>query len=178
MINKNDIIKVAIKYIEEKSIDFTILDVAKILKTSKRTIYQSFVSKNALIAEAIEYIFTDIKLQHYEILKQDINSLEKLYNILLVYPRVVNFDKISLNKIVQNYPNIYAQIDKQLAGNWELTLEVFNQCKSEGFVDTQVNNDEFRLIMLGIYEQSLNFPNHQEMLKKSLHIVFNGIKQK
>lgn len=176
MITKTDIIKAAIKMFEQYGVKFSMLSVATELSTSKRTIYEYFDCKQQLMQSMVDFLFDEIDAIHTRILKEDISELDKLKKILLVYPESINMDSVHLDSLLKNNPDIYAMIDARLMANWELTLAQLDRCIACGSVKP-VDKRLFRDIMLSIYEKSLTYSNHKEVLGECLDMVFEGIER-
>lgn len=173
-ITKYEVINSALKCFESKGIKLSILDIAQDLNTSKRTIYNFFDSKDSLLYCAIDYVFDDIERQHLSIISEDIDSLVKLKRILSVYPAVINIDNLQIDKIAQLNPPVYELIVNHFATKWELTLEVYERCKTECLI-RDFSSDAFRATMLGVYEQVMHFANHHELLIECIDMVFAGL---
>lgn len=174
-ITKENVIKSVLKCFDKKGIKLSTDDVAKELKTSKRTIYTYFQSKDDMMRCAISYIFADIERQHKIIVASDKNWLDKLIEILLVYPSVINLNGVDLKNIQRLNPDLYLLILENFATKWDLTFEVFEHCKEQGLIK-QIDKEVFRAIFLGIYEQSIENPHHQEILKECVRVVFDGLR--
>lgn len=174
-ITREDVVKSVLKCFDRSGIKFSTDDVAKDLKTSKRTIYNHFQSKDDMMRCAIDYVFDDIELQHKQIVASDKNWLDKLIEILLVYPSVINLNGVDLKNIERLNPQLYSLIIEHFSTKWELTFEVFERCKEEGLIK-QIDQSVFRAIFLGIYEQSIENARHQDVLKECVRVVFEGLK--
>lgn len=177
MIQQREIIKATINRIENAGAKFSMLDIAKDLRTSKRTLYKYFNSKEELVAEAINYVFEDIERQHLDILKLDISCIEKLKKILMVYPTNINMNNIQINKIIESNPDVGKLLDNQFSIKWDLTLNVFDECVKNGEINN-FSREAFRSTMLGIYETVIVYPNHQQLMEECVKMVFNGLENK
>lgn len=174
-LTRENVIKSVLRCFDKKGIKLSTDDVAKDLKTSKRTIYNYFKSKDDMMRCAISYVFDDIERQHKLIVASDKNWLDKLIEILLVYPSVINLNGVDLKNIQRLNPDLYMLILENFSTKWDLTFEVFEKCKEEGLIK-QIDKSVFRAIFLGIYEQSIENTQHQEILKECVKVVFDGLK--
>lgn len=174
-ITKENVVKSVLKCFDKKGIKFSTDDVAKDLKTSKRTIYNYFQSKDDMMRCAIDYVFEDIEKQHKQIVAGDKNWLDKLIEILLVYPSVINLKDVDLKNIERLNPELYLLIREHFSTKWELTFEVFEKCKEEGLIKP-IDKNVFRAIFLGIYEQSIENARHKDILQECVQTVFEGLK--
>lgn len=170
---RDKIIESALELVEKYGIKFTLDDVAVMLKISKKTIYKYFKNKEDLINAIIDFVFADIHKQHQHILKKDISDVEKLKMIVTVYPSVIHFDTLKLNKLIELHPKIYERINKQLFDNWDLTLELFDKCVESGSM-RPISRECFRTVLLGIYDRVMHFDDHENMTKECVDAVFNG----
>ena len=172
--DKLDIIKCAIKCFEKKNIKFSMADLTAELNVSRRTLYEYFDSKEDIVNAVVKYIFNDIESTHKRILAEDISSIEKLKKILLVYPSMINLDGYNISKIGELLPSVMKLINSELEANWALTISVFEECK----VNKQIGDydcEVFRMVMLGIYEISMTYQNHHQMLEQSIELLFGGL---
>lgn len=170
---RQKIIDTAISLAQEHGIKFTLEDIAAQASISKKTIYKYFDGKESLINAAVDYIFADIHKQHEDILSLDISETEKLRKIACVYPSVIRFDSLKLDKLIELHPDIYRRIEKHLRDNWELTLELFDRCVGEGSLKN-IDREYFRMILLGIFEQTLCAENPEQATKACIDAVFFG----
>lgn len=167
------IIDSAIKLIQQYGIKFTLDDIAADAKISKKTIYKFFSSKESLINGVIDYIFADIHAQHKTILNEDIPNIEKLIKIVSVYPQVIHFDSLKLDKLIELHPDIYKRIDGQFHNNWDLTLSLYDKCVEEGSVKP-IDREYFRLILLGIFDQAIHLEDHEKATTECIKAVIYG----
>lgn len=167
------IVEAAIAMAEKKGIKFTLADIAAELKISKKTIYAYFSGKKELIGAAVDYIFDDIHRQSDGILRLDTGNLDKLREIVSVYPAVINFDRFKLNKLLKLYPDIFAKITARLDADWEQTFDLYEKCVQEGSLK-DIPREYFRAVMLGIFEQCLYFEDHKQATKICVDAALYG----
>jgi len=172
--NKLEIIKSAIRCFEKKGIKFSLADLTADLNISRRTLYEYFESKEAILNAIVKYVFNDIVNIHRRILTEDISSIDKLKKILLVYPTGIDLDNYKISKIGKLLPSLMKLINGELEANWVLTLSVFEECKANGEI-RECDGEVFRMVMLGIYEISMTYENHQHMLEQSIELLFSGL---
>lgn len=170
---KQAIIDTAITLLEKYGIKFTLDDIATANRISKKTIYKYFRSKDALINALIDFIFEDIHRQQQLIMQEDIPEVEKLKRIVCVYPQAIHLDSIQLDKMVDLYPNAYARIVEQLSTNWDLTLELYDQCVADGSL-RDIGREYFRLIVLGVFEQAIHMEDSEKVTRECIDILFSG----
>ena len=167
------IIQSAIKLVEKDGVKFTLSEVAASIKISKKTIYKFFKGKDELISAVIVYIFSDIHRQIDDICALPMSTLNKLKEVVGIYPTVINFDTFKLNKLVELYPDIHKSITAQFDINWEKTLALYDQCVIEGSV-REIPREYFMTVLLGIYDRALHYDNHREVTRACIDAVFSG----
>ena len=151
---REKIIECALGLVDMHGIKFTLDDVAVTLRISKKTIYKHFKNKEDLINAIIDFV-------------------EKLKMIVTVYPSVIHFDTLKLNKLIELHPKIYERINKQLFDNWDLTLEMFDKCVENGSM-RPISRECFRTVLLGIYDRAIHYEDHEKMTEECVDAVFNG----
>lgn len=170
---KEKIIQTAVDLVQEYGVKFTLSDIASNAGISKKTIYKYFDSKEALLRAVVDYVFEDIRRQHQKILKQDLPNVEKLRRIVCVYPEVIRFDSIKLDKLIELHPEIYARINAQFRDNWDLTFALYEECVKEGSI-RNIDKQYFRIILLGIFDQAIHTENHEETTNVCIDAIFDG----
>ncbi len=174
MADKIEVIRCAIKLFEKKGLKFSVLDLAKELSTSKRTVYAFFENKEALIQAAVDFLFDEIDELHHQILALDIPEIDKLKRILETYPLSINLDNVNLQNIINGNPRFEKMIEARLSANWELTLAQLDRCIQDGVL-RNIDRQVFRELMLSIFNSALKFKNHQEVLGEYIGALFCGL---
>ena len=86
---KHRIMEVALEEMHEQGSKFTMSDLAHRLGMSKRTLYENFDSKEALIAAIFDTGLQDLKRQRIAIMNDNrLNITEKLQRMLTVKPEL------------------------------------------------------------------------------------------
>lgn len=171
---KTKIILEAIRLFEQNGIKFTLSELASEMAISKKTVYKYFGSKEELLKQAVDYVFMDIDRQHREIIAMDIGLVDKLKQVLRVYPGIINISSENITKIQELSPELFAYINYHYTINWEIALDLFEQCVREGLL-RDIPADCFRVTMIGLYDNLLQFDNHREMLDICIDFVFRGM---
>ncbi len=178
------IIEAAIAEFNEKSMKFTMDDLAKRLMMSKKTIYLFFKDKESLFLETADYCFNKIKAAQQEIMENEsLNVVEKLEKILIAMPdsyRTVDFRQVHLLK--NRYPKIYKKVAGRLEGQWEDTIFLLEEGMKEGKIRT-ISIPVFKVMVEStIYTfltQSVLIEHeisYEEGLEEMLGILMNGIR--
>lgn len=105
-----------IKLFGKKGIKFTMDDLAKELRMSKKTLYVYFKDKETLLLSTVDYIFDGIKEEEYKVSEDtSLSTVEKLEKIMGVMPdsyKDINFAGLYMLK--DKYPKIYKKSEKGL----------------------------------------------------------------
>ncbi|MEG2936137.1 MAG: TetR/AcrR family transcriptional regulator [Clostridium sp.] len=113
----------------EKSLKFTMDDVAKRLQISKKTIYTVFPDKETLFLETVDYCFVAIKEEERRILEiKDLDIVEKIKKILIVLPeRQKSIDWRQIHTTKEKFPKIFEKIEKRIETEWDSTIELLQE---------------------------------------------------
>jgi AcrR family transcriptional regulator len=108
---KDRIIGTTIQEMNERSIKFTVDAVANRLGISKKTVYQYYPSKDALIGVVIDAILADIEMQKQDILVNYHDLAGQLTAILTIEPRLVGkLSPLVFDDIRRAYPKEWEKI--------------------------------------------------------------------
>lgn len=176
------IIEGAIEETGEKGIKFTMSDLARRLGVSKRTLYENFDSKEALIDAIVERFFYVMKEKEEIILKDsNLNTLEKLKAIAMILPNDPKLMYISkFYEMKQYYPKQWNKVGEWL-NKWEPESTLIEEGIRSGQL-RKVNPIVFRKIviesMMSLVERSFLMKN-DITLKEALHgmvdIMLHGL---
>lgn len=180
---KERIMEATLEEVNDKGLNFTMNDVARRIKVSKKTIYSLFQDKESLCIETVNHCFLAIKESEAAILQDDKLPLEeKIKKILIVLPdRYANIDFRKISGGKEKYPKVYAEIEKWLNSGWEPTISLLQEgidsgllkqfsipilkCMVEAAIQQFLNGEE--LLIHGVsYDTALN---------EMLDILWNGI---
>ncbi|MGE5677347.1 MAG: TetR/AcrR family transcriptional regulator, partial [Pseudomonadota bacterium] len=125
----DEIVRATIAEFDENGIRFTMDDLAKRMRISKRTLYSHIESKEKLILDIIELNFRSIKEQEKKIMENDgLDIMEKLRNVLSIMPfSNVPIDYRRIHEIKEFYPKLYERIEYHLSTEWENTLYLIQE---------------------------------------------------
>ncbi len=176
MDQKKILIKTVLDLFEAEGSGFTMDQVAKKMKISKKTIYKEYGNKEDLLMLIVEAIFKGIEDKLLAIGENtEYNSLEKLVKVTCAFPDVKDIDYHKAIMMKSDFTRPYERFIHYIEDNWSFTHELFDKCIEEGYLqkfDFQV----FRLIILGITKQVLDsdFPNPEVMLETCIKQTFKG----
>lgn len=183
MDNRERVTAAALEEFEQHGIRFTMDDLARHLRMSKRTIYEQVGTKEDVVAMVINAAFASIKEQEAEIIADPgLDSLTKLKRVLTVQPvRSDLANPSAIAELREIYPAMYDLIVKHLSTGWEATLALLDQATREGLI-RPVNPLILREILLAAMEQMLRNDflatagmTHEEALVEVVDIVFRGL---
>lgn len=181
---KDKIIDAVIEEFNEKSLKFTMDDIAKRLGISKRTLYSIVQDKEALFIEMMDTVFIAIKESEREIVaNQSLDILEKLKKILIVVPeRYKTIDFRQLYGLKSKFPRIYAKIEDRLETDWDATFKIMEQAMEEGKI-RRISLPVFQAIFTGTIEYYLSRSvlidskiAYEDAINQMLDILINGIR--
>lgn len=131
---KEKILNAAIEEFEKKGLKFTMDDIAKNLGISKKTLYNVYDNKEAMLLALADYCFADIKKSEKAILEDtEMDIVTKIEKIMVVLPeRYQNIGLSNLYQLKDKYPNIYTRVSSYLETDWDATIALLEQGISEG----------------------------------------------
>ena len=160
------IINETIFLIEKKGFSFTVNDLANGLSTSKRTIYTYFSSKNQLVEEVIQHLFSQIKEQEKFIIENtQLSLLEKIHQILIFVPKQFELMDVRLLADLKKYHyEEWIKLDRFLKEEWESVNILMEQAIKENLIKN-INTSLFIEVYLGAINQiyQSNFASKNEM---------------
>lgn len=171
---REKIIQEVIKNFEIKGVKFTLDDIAKGLSISKKSIYEYFSGKDDLLTSTVDYVFDDVLKQQYDILASSMSNVDKLKNMLCVYPSMMQINDEKMDKFEELYPSIYKHIHRRFVTNWEMTFKALNTCIESGELKV-VEHNIFKTIFVGLFDSVLNQSNQQDLLRKCIDVIFEGL---
>lgn len=122
--------------LSERGLKFTMSELASQLGMSKKTIYQLFVSKEALLSEVVKNTFAKIKEAEQIILSDEsLDIIQKIKALTIVLPdsyKSLNWQRVG--ELADKYPKIYAQIQEGLESDWESTLSLYEEAIERGLI--------------------------------------------
>ncbi len=177
------IINAAIDVFQEKGLKFTMDDVAKKIKISKKTLYQVFATKEEMLFALADYCFADIKKSEKEVLMDEtLSTLEKLKKIMIVLPeRYQNIGLSKLYDLKEKYPDVYSSVAHYLETDWDATIELLERGMEEGVIK-RLPIPVIKAMVEGTIQHFFASPilvennmTYEEGLQHMLDILFNGI---
>lgn len=134
--NRAAILEGVIEVFQKKGIRFTMDDVARQIKMSKKTIYVCFKDKEEMFLAMVDYLFDGIKKSEQTVISDpEMDTLTKIRTILSAMPDSYrNLDFGQLYEIRERYPVIYQKVEERLETGWENTIDLLRKGMEEGVV--------------------------------------------
>ncbi len=183
MDNRERVTAAALEEFDKHGIRFTMDDLARHLRMSKRTIYEQVGTKEDVIAMVINAAFASIKEREAAIIANpDLDPLTKLKQVLVVQPARADLaNPTAIAELREVYPAMYDLIVEHLSTGWEATLALLDEATRQGLL-RPVNPLILREILLAAMEQMLRDDfltsagmTHEEALIEVVDIVFRGL---
>ena len=158
------ILEGALGVFKEKGPKFTMDDLARQMKMSKKTIYTIFTDKNELMCEMMNYAFDLIKLEEDKVYNDNsLTTIEKIRGILAVLPESqTGFDFTAMHQLALKYPKAYEIMKRRLDSGWESTTELIRK----GIKDGEIRDADFGIFKL-MYEATVDRLLMGDFLKSS-----------
>ncbi len=181
---REEILEGTIQAFNQKGLKFTMEDLARLLKMSKKTIYTVFRDKEELFLAMVDYLFDSIKESERQVMENTgLSTLEKIKAVMGVMPegyKEVDFRQLYMLK--DKYPAIYGQVEKRLETGWEMTIALLEQGMEEGVI-RQVKIPILKMMMESALEQFFQRDilvrhniSYHEALDEVVTILVDGIR--
>ncbi len=173
----------AVEEFQYSGFRFTMDALAKRIGISKRTLYETIPSKEAVIEMVIDRTFEDIKEQQKVILNhQGLDTNEKikqLFTIVPTYAKVIDYRRIM--ELKQAFPKLYQKVEQCLESDWEPSIMLLRQGMKEGVI-RKTNVVVLKLLLCEVYEQLINGETlirnqitYEEAMQEMMEIIFEGL---
>ncbi|MFP7254902.1 helix-turn-helix domain-containing protein [Terribacillus goriensis] len=133
---KKRIIEETIKLIKIRGLSFTISELAQILGTSKRTIYQHYDSKASLVEEIIRQLMQQIKQMEQTVMAdEELHTAEKLRRLLAMLPVGYGvLDVRLLSDLKRYYYEQWKVLDQFINEEWDAVRKIISDGVNEGSI--------------------------------------------
>ena len=179
---RKKVIETAIEMFNEIGCRAVTMDgIAAKLKISKRTLYEMFDNKEALLMECIAEVHRFIVCKRLENMKESQEPfLMALYIIRNETTLCLYYSKI-LNDAKKHYPKLTNRLLKNYAKHFKETLlEVFNKAEKRGDLRSDINIKDIvdtiaMNINIGILNSSPNDGIQKKMLRETCYTFLRGL---
>lgn len=139
---KNRIMTAFIEEIENNGMKFTMDDLARRLRISKRTLYEHFSSKVDILDAIIDQTFAEMNDITEQIIQDEkLSLIEKIKGVMNVLPKHWEFyDLRTLEQMKRHFPEQWAKVDAELKHDWAALRLLLEQGIREGeIIDMNVS---------------------------------------
>ncbi|MBO6166294.1 MAG: TetR/AcrR family transcriptional regulator [Eubacterium sp.] len=183
---RENILQGTLEVFNAKGLKFTMDDIAKNRKISKKTIYKVFHDKEEMFLAVVDYLFDCIKDEEQKVANDEsLTTLEKVKKILGVLPNsYMDIDFRQLYSVRESFPKIYKKIEERLENGWELTISLIEQGIEEGVI-RPIRIPILKMMLEASLEQFFqrdvlvtNKIKYQDALAEVVDILVEGIETK
>ncbi|WP_033541247.1 TetR/AcrR family transcriptional regulator [Planococcus sp. CAU13] len=148
---KSRILQAFIEETQENGIKFTMDDLARRIGISKRTLYEHFSSKLAILETIIDATLYDFDKRSREIIGNETITLqEKIRQTISMMPEHNDFyDERILSQLKRYYPEQWNQVTKRL-NEWDELKILLEEGMKEGIIKEQNVNVLMKVIISAI----------------------------
>jgi AcrR family transcriptional regulator len=179
---KENILNVAAELISKYGLKkFTIDEIAKELKISKKTIYQHFQSKDEIIRD---FFITTLESDQNSVistLNSEMNFLDKIHSIIYSN-HTYRIPLALLNEAKQFYPAEWAKIEELKHFKTRSIQKLLEQAKTDGIIKPEVHFGVLSKMLEEISDIFIDYPfllenklTTAEAIDEALKIVFQGV---
>jgi len=170
------ILLAVLKLFEEKGIHFTTLDLATELKTSKRTIYAYFPSKDVILEKTIDFVFQNMRESDHRILEnQSLSIRERIGLYLNNVPDVYSISALihQLDDLKQYYPRLGEKMDDYLDNTWDDFMILLE----EGISKKEIEAVDTTILKIMLKETLKKLLDYNTMIQSGyeFHIALNAM---
>lgn len=162
---KERIIDECISLFNEKGCHFTLDDIEKNLKISRKTVYKYFLSKQEIIMSIIDGMSEEIREKQRAIYEDGgLSTKEKLLRALTVetkYERRIHLERVS--ELEQSFPEVYEFLRRSYEREWQIVTELLLKAKAEGIVREDANIE----ITKGLLQSGMQMLTSGDFLARS-----------
>lgn len=175
---KERIMNAFIEEIIEKGMKFTMDDLSRRLGISKRTLYEHFPSKVAILDAIIESTLTSLDERTSAILTNpEIDLLEKIKQTITVAPTFTEFyDSRILDQMKRTYPEQWEKMNAAL-NQWDDLRLLIEQGIEEGLI-AETNVQLVMKLIIGATNTTLDrrfFQDNRITVDEAFHSIVNLI---
>ena len=181
---KEEILRGTLRLFNEKGLKFTMDDIARSLKISKKTLYKVFADKEQLFLAMVDYMFDKVKESEQAVVEDGrLSTVEKIHRVLGVLPEgYKDVDLKQLYLLKDKYAKIYRQVERRLETGWETTIELLERGMAEGCI-RPVRIPILKMMLEASVEQFFqrdiliqNQISYQDALDEVVDILMDGIR--
>lgn len=178
------IIREALREINCRGSDFHMDDLARNLRISKRTLYEHFVSKQAIIEESLLSMMSEIQEEHRRLLADpDMTTEEKIISFFKVKSN--NITVLSVRKttdLMKKMPDVCKKLEVARKADWDILGQLLDIAQQE---DDFKPFDKFLLLhmlysaaddVINYFDKVKHDYSFPEYMERCICVILYGIK--
>lgn len=178
------IIREALREINCRGSDFHMDDLARNLRISKRTLYEHFVSKQAIIEESLLSMMREIQEEHRRLLADpDMTTEEKIISFFKVKSN--NITVLSVRKttdLMKKMPDVCKKLEVARKADWDILGQLLDVAQQE---DDFKPFDKFLLLhmlysaaddVINYFDKVKHDYSFPEYMERCICVILYGIK--
>lgn len=169
-------VQAAIELFNKRSVNFTLDELAKKLRMSKRTIYEQYGNKEKVIELVARDVMDSVRQAEIQVYQSDKKTSEKFMEVLVMFPAYGQINYDYLEDLAHVYPRIYDIIMEGFDFGWDEKFKLYDQGVKEG-VFKDLPRQSLKLIMLGIFREAMSYGNDEKLIRSCVEIVFKGVEK-
>lgn len=180
---RHRILEATIDEFNDKSLKFTMDDIAHRLSISKKTLYKVFSTKDELFMAMVGYCFDAIKQSERAVIENDsMDIVDKIRSIIIVLPeKYASIDFRQIWELQLHFPKVYEQVAHRLETDWEPTMQLLDEGIALGRI-RPVSKIVFKMMAEASFEYFLRSRelaesniSYREALDAMIDIFMNGL---
>ena len=178
---KERILESAATFFSQSGLNFTMQEIAASLNISKKTIYTVYQSKEELLIDMIDCMFSKIHSKKAELAKAPLPIEDRIKNVIIALPEeYAGMELRRLYELEEKYPMAAKRVHEHLENNWEPTIALIDEGVKEGKIKP-VPMEILKQMITASIEKFLcdgeNINRYKENLEGMMDIIMNGIKE-
>lgn len=159
--------------------EVTMDSIAHGLKMSKRTVYEMFTSKEALLLECVKAFTERKKLTFEQIHRESENALEVLIRIMEFSLRELETYSNKAFQSIEIYPSVQAYLLEERRQSKDRSIALCQRGIEEGYFRVSVNPEivytiSQQLLTLALSEESLSAYTPSELFRNTVLLYYSG----
>ncbi len=181
---REDIVAAAIRLYFDHGLHFTMQAVAQAMHMSKKTIYTVYPSKEALLLDMVDSLFSSIHRRKRELMDDSGSIEERIQSVIVAMPEeYAALDFRQLDVLDEKYPAVAHRVREHLETGWEPTIALLEEGMAQGRIRRvpipilqRMITATIESLLAGQAEQDTGI-SYSQALAAMIDIIMNGIKE-
>lgn len=177
---RKKIIETSIELFKEEGLKFTLLQVASSMHISKKTIYKVYNSKEALLMDMVDTLFSGIHKSKNELMNSCLPIEEKIRRVIIALPDEFSaLDFRLMDTLEEKYPKVAKHVRSHLETGWDSTIALLEEGMKQGKirkVSTQILRQMITASIESFLEYRIENISYGDTLTEMIDIIMDGIK--